>query len=297
MPRAAVDMAVRVPDAQLASAYDMWYEFVKAAWEDDHGRDDVEITVVALELYPSGTPARPVTRRLSTPSGDALVFRPAWFSTYDPEQSEHGKISINGPRYELFDFSFDYRFRPPRAKLVVELPDERMSRTILEVIDDSSSAVPRARQPETAPEGRAIGGRQPTIFIGHGGPNQLWRILKDYLSEFGFQVVTFESAPRYGRSAAHVVWEMLQQADFALLLHTADDETHFGTVRSRQNVVHETGLFQGRLGFEKAIIIREEGVEEFSNLAGIQEIRFPRGNIEAAHGEILRALHDTFPAR
>ncbi|WP_165485679.1 TIR domain-containing protein [Protofrankia symbiont of Coriaria ruscifolia] len=282
-------MAVRVPDAQLVSAYDMWYEFVKDGWDDDHGHDDVEIAVVALELYPLGMPARPVVRSLSDIEGSALAFRPEWFSKYDPEQSKHGRISLSGPRHEVFDFSFDYRFRPPRATLVVELPDERMSRTILDVIDDSSSTV--------ADEGRTAGVTQPTIFIGHGGPSQIWRVLKDYVSEFDFRVVTFESEFRYGRSAAHVVWEMLQQADFALLVHTADDETKSGTIRSRQNVVHETGLFQGRLGFEKAIIVRKEGVEEFSNLAGIQEIRFPGGNIEAASGEVLRALRSTFPAR
>ncbi|WP_322750336.1 MULTISPECIES: nucleotide-binding protein [unclassified Frankia] len=299
MPKATVSMAVRVPDAQLVSAYDMWYEFVKDAWDDGHGRghDDVEISVVALELYPSGMPARPVARRLATPDGNALVFRPEWFSRYDPEQSEHGKIILSGPRREVFDFSFDYRFRPPRATLVVDLPDERMSRTILDVIGDSTSVVPRARQPEAADEGWAGGTTHPTIFIGHGGPNEMWRILKDYLAEFGYRVVTFESEFRYGRSAADVVWEMLQQVDFALLVHTADDETKLGTVRSRQNVVHETGLFQGRLGFEKAIIVREEGVEEFSNLAGIQEIRFPSGSIGAAFGEVHRALRGVFPAR
>ncbi len=294
-------MAIRVPDAQLVSAYDMWYEFVKDAWDDDHGDDDVEIAVVALELYPSGMPARPVVRSLPDLEGGALAFRPEWFSKYDPGQSKRGRISLSGPRREVFDFSFDYRFPPPRATLVVELPDERMSRAILDVIDDSRSTVPPTRL-AVADEGRTgkgwTGGvTQPTIFIGHGGPSEMWRILKDYVSEFGFRVVTFESESRYGRSAAHVVWEMLQQADFALLVHTADDEMKFGTVRSRQNVVHETGLFQGRLGFEKAIIVREEGVEEFSNLAGIQEIGFPRGDIEAAFGKVSRALFSAFPAR
>jgi hypothetical protein len=206
-------------------------------------------------------------------------------------------ISLSGPRREIFDFSFDYRFHPPRATLVIELPDERMCRTILDVIDNAHSAVSDGPHIEPADPRWTGGMTQPTIFIGHGGPNQMWRILKDFVAEFGFRVVTFESEFRYGRPAAHVVWDMLQQADFALLVHTADDETKFGTVRARQNVVHETGLFQGRLGFEKAVIVREENVEEFSNLAGIQEIRFPEGRIEAASGEVLRALRGAFPVR
>ena len=30
-------------------------------------------------------------------------------------------------------------------------------------------------------------------------------------------------------------------------------------VKARMNVIHEVGLFQGRLGFERAIVLLEEG--------------------------------------
>jgi predicted nucleotide-binding protein len=43
------------------------------------------------------------------------------------------------------------------------------------------------------------------------------------------------------------------------------------------NVVHEAGLFQGRLGFERAIILLEEGCKSFSNIEGLGQIRFPKG--------------------
>ena len=56
------------------------------------------------------------------------------------------------------------------------------------------------------------------------------------------------------------------------------------------NVVHEAGLFQGRLGFEKAIILLEDGCEEFSNINGLGQIRFPKENITAAFEEIRRVL-------
>jgi predicted nucleotide-binding protein len=127
-------------------------------------------------------------------------------------------------------------------------------------------------------------------FIGHGGHNQLWRELKDFLVEFSVDVETFETLPRYGRTAVDVVRVMLDRADFAFLIHTGEDETTEGKLRARQNVVHETGLFQGRLGFERAIILREDGVEEFSNLAGLQEIHFPAGNIRAVFGEVARLI-------
>jgi predicted nucleotide-binding protein len=118
----------------------------------------------------------------------------------------------------------------------------------------------------------------------------MWRELKDYLVGFDFDVETFETSPRYGQSVLDVLREMLENADFAFLIHTAEDETAQGAMRARQNVVHETGLFQGRLGFDRAIIMREEGVEDFSNLAGLQEIRFPAREISQSFGEVARLI-------
>ncbi len=72
------------------------------------------------------------------------------------------------------------------------------------------------------------------------------------------------------------------------LVMTAEDEQVDGKLRARMNVVHEAGLFQGRLGFTKAIILLEERCEEFSNIEGLGQIRFPEGNIGAAFEEIRR---------
>jgi predicted nucleotide-binding protein len=50
------------------------------------------------------------------------------------------------------------------------------------------------------------------------------------------------------------------------------------------------GLFQGRLGFEKAIILLEEGCAEFSNVQGISQIRFPKDDIGAKFEDIRQVL-------
>jgi hypothetical protein len=55
-------------------------------------------------------------------------------------------------------------------------------------------------------------------------------------------------------------------------------------------VIHEAGLFQGRLGFKKAIILLEDGCSEFANIHGLGQIRFPKGNITPAFEEIRRVL-------
>jgi predicted nucleotide-binding protein len=56
------------------------------------------------------------------------------------------------------------------------------------------------------------------------------------------------------------------------------------------NVIHEVGLFQGRLGFTRAIVLVEEGCQEFSNIQGLGQIRFPVGNISACFEEVRRVL-------
>jgi predicted nucleotide-binding protein len=70
---------------------------------------------------------------------------------------------------------------------------------------------------------------------------------------------------------------------------TAEDEQTDGTLRARENVVHEVGLFQGRLGFARAIVLVEDECKEFSNIHGLGQIRFPTGNI-AAKFEDIRAV-------
>jgi hypothetical protein len=43
-------------------------------------------------------------------------------------------------------------------------------------------------------------------------------------------------------------------------------------------------------GFERAIVLLEEGCEEFSNIRGLGKIRFPKGNISAIFEDIRAAL-------
>jgi predicted nucleotide-binding protein len=83
---------------------------------------------------------------------------------------------------------------------------------------------------------------------------------------------------------------MIDNAAAAFLVLTAEDEQADGTHVARQNVVHEAGLFQGRLGFSRAIVVLEEGCELFSNIDGLGELRFPSGNIAAVFEDVRRVL-------
>lgn len=42
---------------------------------------------------------------------------------------------------------------------------------------------------------------------------------------------------------------------------TGEDEDKEGKLNARPNVIHEIGLFQGRLGFSRAIVLLEDETE------------------------------------
>jgi predicted nucleotide-binding protein len=158
------------------------------------------------------------------------------------------------------------------------LPDELLAQEL-----------PRPMQ-QAAMSGMAGEAQPKCVFIGHGR-NRLWARVKMYLQdELGIATVAYESKSRTGESIVPVLEEMLGQATFAVLILTAEDETREDTRRARQNVVHEAGLFQGRLGFRKAVLLVQEGVETFTNVDGLQHIRFSGDSIEQAFYELQRVL-------
>ena len=128
------------------------------------------------------------------------------------------------------------------------------------------------------------------IFLGHGR-NVLWARVQIYLKdELHLNVEAWESNSRSGLHSLDVLKGILDSCTFAVIVATGEDATASGGVRARQNVVHEIGLFQGRVGFEKVALLHQRGIEEFSNLAGLQVIPFDDVRIEATFYELARML-------
>jgi predicted nucleotide-binding protein len=138
--------------------------------------------------------------------------------------------------------------------------------------------------------GKSIARTNGKIYVGHGGANA-WRDLKDFIQDrlhLPWEEYNRESAA--GLPTTKRLEDMLDASSFAFLVMTAEDEQADGTKHARANVIHEVGLFQGRLGFERAIVLLEEGCEEFSNIHGLTQIRFPKGNVSAKFEEIRKVL-------
>jgi hypothetical protein len=132
------------------------------------------------------------------------------------------------------------------------------------------------------------------VFIGHGRDQQ-WRDLKDHLHDLhGFEVVAYEIGPRAGLSVKEVLECMLNRSSFALLVLTGEDQHADGELHARENVIHELGLFQAKVGFTRAIALLEEDVKEFSNIFGINQIRFGKGRIRETFGDVLATIRREF---
>jgi hypothetical protein len=149
------------------------------------------------------------------------------------------------------------------------------------------SDIERFKSTESGHDMKAPGNK---VFIGHGH-SPVWRELKDFIQDrLKLSWEEFNQVPVAGVANTARLAEMLDASTIAFLIMTGEDETQDGTMRARMNVVHEAGLFQGRLGFNRAIILLEEGCEGFSNIEGLGQIRFPKGNIKAAFEEIRKVL-------
>lgn len=152
---------------------------------------------------------------------------------------------------------------------------------VFEMHEEKSKIPPKPEEP-------------PTIFIGHGHSPQ-WIELKDHLHEkHDYKIEAYEIGARAGHTIRDILERMLISSSLAFLVMTGEDETADGRIIARPNVIHEAGLFQGMLGFHRAIILLEEGTEAFSNIQGIQQIRFGKDNIKETFGEVLATLRREF---
>jgi predicted nucleotide-binding protein len=187
----------------------------------------------------------------------------------------------------VFLLRFEFRSFPKYSHIHITFPTRSQIEAVYEVFERNVgiSKVQEPQKPKPV---------KPTIFIGHGG-NPQWRDVKDHLSDkHGYQVEAYEVGARSGHAIRDILGDMMNKSSFALLVLTGEDEQASGVQNPRLNVVHETGLFQGRLGFNRAVVLLEDGCEVFSNIQGIEQIRFSKGNIKETFGEILATLRREF---
>jgi CAP12/Pycsar effector protein, TIR domain len=129
------------------------------------------------------------------------------------------------------------------------------------------------------------------IFIGHGH-SPVWLQLERFLvDDLGLEVEEFNKDATAGVATTERLAQMLERSCFAFLVMTAEDARRNKNIYARQNVIHELGLFQGSLGFRRAIVLKERRVAPFSNIDGLTYIGFTKDHLDnAAKVEVCRTL-------
>ncbi|WP_163992502.1 TIR domain-containing protein [Pyxidicoccus caerfyrddinensis] len=154
---------------------------------------------------------------------------------------------------------------------------------------------PVAPEAPPSPPRPALATGRPKVFIGHGN-SQAWWALKDFLSNrLGLDPVEFNSTPTPGHTTVERLQKCLQECQLAVLVMTGEDEHLDGSRHARQNVVHEIGLFQVKLGFDRVLILVEEKCTVFSNIHGLTHLTFRSGMIDDCFERIRKAVEHLLP--
>lgn len=198
-----------------------------------------------------------------------------FFAFYD-EQASRAQVSV-----VYADAAFSVAVDEGSTTVSVQLPQTDKVRDVMGFVVGTP----------TAEDARPLRHRDGPlrVFIGHGRSPQ-WRQLSDHLRQERFEVITYEAMGRAGEASTDVLRRILASATAAVLVHTGDHLDDRGRRHACPNVVHETGLFQGRLGLDRVLVVREEGCETFANIAAYTEIRFPQGDIERIVANVIDAL-------
>lgn len=130
------------------------------------------------------------------------------------------------------------------------------------------------------------------VFISHGG-SHLWKDVARFIErELSLETVVLQERPNKGRTVITKLQEEASECDFAIIVMTAEDAQEDGTLRARQNVIHEIGFCQGLFGMENVLILKQKGVEGFSNISGIVYEEFAGDNIKSTFEKIRQEIEE-----
>lgn len=137
---------------------------------------------------------------------------------------------------------------------------------------------------------RRTGAQPAGVFVAHGRSPE-WLAVKAFVEQrFGVPVYSFESDSWGSRPVTEALSDYLQRCSFAICVLTAEDTTGDGHLVARQNVIHEIGLFQGGRGFDRVLVLVEEGCESVPAAAAPYTAVFPRNAIHRAFWPLDRVL-------
>lgn len=129
-----------------------------------------------------------------------------------------------------------------------------------------------------------------SIFLSHGNSEE-WYKVQSYLEKvLGYQTIELAQQPNLGRTVIQKLDEESSKCNSAIIVMTGDDDIGGEEIRARENVLHEIGFFQGKLGLNSVVLLHEEDVNIPSNIHGLVYVPFPKNTVEATFGVLTREL-------
>lgn len=149
-----------------------------------------------------------------------------------------------------------------------------------------------------APVARAIVVAKPApnrkVFVVYGHDDQARARLDAMLRRWGLEPLILDQLPSEGQTIIEKLEKYTEDARFAVVLATPDDEGHRRghpdeqALRARQNVVLELGMLLAKLGRPRVAILlhQQEMMERPSDIQGLIYIPF-KDNLEREAGLLL----------
>jgi|GEM_PF-2166323 len=132
------------------------------------------------------------------------------------------------------------------------------------------------------------------VFISHNR-SPLAREVVDYIEkELDVETVSLKEPALREVTDLESLDEATEECCFAVVILTAEDELHggHGIAAARENAIHEIGFLQGLYGPKNVLVLRQEGVEEFAHIAGIQYEAFEGNEIKSTFERLEDELED-----
>jgi len=234
----------------------------------------------------------------------AIIF--AKLAALYKELSSRNRSPFNVPDDEVFDYLTRYRLlqreimekvpelysdlpartRPLTAGVVTPEHYRQLIRDMEYIFEvRANSELKPIEQPDVGEKTLAR-----RVFISHGRSPD-WREVQSYIEkDLSLDTLELAQQPNRGRTVLQKLHDESEKCCFVVVVMTGDDDVGTGPPRARENVLHEIGFFQGKLGLENVCLLHEEGTNIPSNIHGLVYIPFPKGLVAASFGVLAREL-------
>lgn len=127
-----------------------------------------------------------------------------------------------------------------------------------------------------SPAGTRLRGR---VLVGTTGDDDDWEPLQAHLKSAGWRVDVFIISDDPDREGPEEMLPRLAGVDMAILI-VGQSQVGVGNPPIR-NLIHLAGVLQGKLGYQRVLMLVDDGVTPFLTGTGVPEQTFSRGDLKA----------------